>query len=63
MPPTPDRIKFDIFDRVNRGGVQLNKQEIRNALYQGQATVLLKAVTCGDNFKKRQVIHLKKNRE
>lgn len=52
LPPTPDRIKFDIFDRVNRGGMQLNKQEIRNALYQGQATVLLKAVTCGDNFKK-----------
>lgn len=41
LPPTPDRIKFDIFDRVNRGGVQLNKQEIRNALYQGQATKLL----------------------
>ena len=41
LPPTPDRIKFDIFDRVNRGGVQLNKQEIRNALYQGKATKLL----------------------
>ncbi|MDE6054534.1 MAG: DUF262 domain-containing protein, partial [Lachnospiraceae bacterium] len=34
QPPTPDRIKFDIFDRVNRAGTQLNKQEIRNALYQ-----------------------------
>lgn len=42
MPPTPDRLKFDIFDRVNRGGMQLNKQEIRNALYQGEATKLLK---------------------
>lgn len=42
MPPTPDRLKFDIFDRVNRGGMQLNKQEIRNALYQGTATKLLK---------------------
>lgn len=41
QPPTPDRIKFDIFDRVNRGGMQLNKQEIRNALYQGKATQLL----------------------
>ena len=38
---TPDRVKFDIFDRVNRAGTQLNKQEIRNALYQGQSTVLL----------------------
>lgn len=41
QPPTPDRIKFDIFDRVNRAGTQLNKQEIRNALYQGAATRLL----------------------
>ena len=41
QPPTPDRIKFDIFDRVNRAGTQLNKQEIRNALYQGNATQLL----------------------
>ena len=32
LPPTPDSILFDIFDRVNRGGTILNKQEIRNAL-------------------------------
>ena len=31
-PPTPDRIKFDIFDRVNRGGTRLNNQEMRNAI-------------------------------
>lgn len=41
MPPTPDRIKFDIFDRVNRGGMRLNRQEMRNALYQGEATCLI----------------------
>lgn len=41
QPMTPDRVKFDIFDRVNRAGTKLNKQEIRNALYQGHATVLL----------------------
>ena len=44
LPPTPDRIKFDIFDRVNRAGIQLNKQEIRNALYQGIATETLNEV-------------------
>lgn len=33
--PTPDKVRFDIFDRVNRGGTPLNKQEMRNALYQG----------------------------
>ena len=51
MPPTPDRIKFDIFDRVNRGGMRLNKQEMRNALYQGAATRLLKTLSESDSFK------------
>ena len=41
-PQTPDRVKFDIFERVNRRGTQLNKQEMRNALYQGESTALLK---------------------
>lgn len=50
LPPTPDRIKFDIFDRVNRGGVQLNKQEIRNALYQGEATKMLNWLVKSDAF-------------
>lgn len=50
MPPTPERIKFDIFDRVNRGGMQLNKQEIRNALYQGVATKLLNRIVEGQAF-------------
>lgn len=52
MPPTPDRIKFDIFDRVNRGGVSLNKQEMRNALYQGTATGLLNKIVKSDMFGK-----------
>lgn len=50
QPPTPDRIKFDIFDRVNRAGTQLNKQEIRNALYQGKSTILLKKIVESLNF-------------
>ncbi len=49
-PQTPDRIKFDIFDRVNRGGTQLNKQEMRNALYQGKSTKLLKKLSQVDEF-------------
>lgn len=50
QPPTPDRIKFDIFDRVNRAGTQLNKQEIRNALYQGKATKLLNEIVQTEEF-------------
>lgn len=52
QPPTPDRIKFDIFDRVNRGGTQLNKQEMRNALYQGQSTLMLNRLKDLPEFKK-----------
>ncbi|WP_242835717.1 DUF262 domain-containing protein [Butyrivibrio sp. AC2005] len=48
--PTPDRIRFDIFDRVNRGGTPLNKQEMRNALYQGKATKLLDEITKLESF-------------
>jgi hypothetical protein len=50
-PQTPDRIKFDIFDRVNRGGTPLNKQEMRNALYQGKSTRLLKELANYQEFK------------
>jgi len=49
-PPTPDRIKFDIFDRVNRGGTRLNNQEMRNALYQGKVTELLNTLSKNSNF-------------
>lgn len=50
MPQTPERVKFDIFARVNRNGLKLNKQEIRNALYHGEATRLLKYIVESDAF-------------
>ena len=50
QPATPDRVKFDIFDRVNRAGTQLNKQEIRNALYQGKSTLLLNRLCNSNEF-------------
>lgn len=49
--PTPDRVRFDIFDRVNRGGTPLNNQEMRNALYQGAATKLLNQLATSSEFK------------
>ena len=39
---TPDRVTFDLFDRVNRGGTKINNQEMRNALFQGTSTLLIK---------------------
>lgn len=50
-PPTPERVKYDIFDRVNRGGTQLNNQEMRNALYMGPATVLLGRLSASAPFR------------
>lgn len=50
--PTPDRVRFDIFDRVNRGGTPLNNQEMRNALYQGEATKLLNRLAECEEFKR-----------
>ena len=41
QPPTPERVKYDIFDRVNRGGTRLTNQEMRNALYRGKSTRLI----------------------
>lgn len=50
LPPTPDKILFDIFDRVNRGGTKLNKQEIRNALYHGRGLNMVENITESKEF-------------
>ncbi|MEC6813998.1 DUF262 domain-containing protein [Photobacterium toruni] len=51
QPPTPESVKFNLFERVNRGGVNLNKQEMRHALYQGRATILLEDLASSQEFK------------
>ena len=50
QPPTPERVKYDIFDRVNRGGTQLNSQEMRNALYIGTSTKLIGELVNSQEF-------------
>ena len=61
LPPTPDKILFDIFERVNRGGTQLNKQEIRNALYHGNGLDMIKEITQSDEFV--DVTHIKPQKD
>lgn len=62
LPPTPDKILFDIFDRVNRAGTQLNKQEIRNALYHGRGLDMIIEITKTEVFRTASNIDYKKDR-
>lgn len=61
LPPTPDVILFDIFDRVNRGGTKLNKQEIRNALYHGRGLETIDEITRTETFERATRIKYKKD--
>lgn len=44
-PSVPPRVIYDLFNRINTGGTQLNRQEIRNCIYMGQSTRLLKKLS------------------
>ncbi len=52
QPGTPATVMFNIFKRINTGGMPLSPQEIRHALLQGRATRLLKELSESDLFKK-----------
>ena len=51
----PDMVKFDVFRRVNTGGLPLNPQEIRNTLATSEVRNLLKNMSSCDEFMKGNI--------
>lgn len=47
---TPEVVVYNIFQRINTGGLRLEDQEIRQALYQGNATELTRELAESESF-------------
>lgn len=43
-------VRFDLFERLNTGGVSLTNQEIRNCIFRGKFNELLKSLSKTDDF-------------
>jgi hypothetical protein len=51
-PQTPDKVKFDIFKRINTGGSPLNAQEIRHCMSKERSRSFLKRLAKTEVFNK-----------
>lgn len=58
----PNNLKYNIFKRINTGGLILEAQEIRHALYQGFATKYLKELADLEVFQQATGYSIKKDR-
>uniref|UniRef100_UPI004057BCB6 DUF262 domain-containing protein n=1 Tax=Acetatifactor sp. TaxID=1872090 RepID=UPI004057BCB6 len=47
---TPELVVYNIFQRINTGGLELNPQEIRQALCMGNATMLIQKLAESEEF-------------
>ena len=48
----PDMVKFDVFRRINTGGVSLNAQEVRNIMAKPETRTLLQSMVDSDDFQR-----------
>lgn len=51
-PSVPMEVIYDLFNRINTGGTQLERQEVRNCIFLGKSTKLLKELAKSDDFRK-----------
>lgn len=52
LSTTPDVVRFNIFARLNTGGMPLTQQELRHALVPGRARAVLKDWASSDSFQR-----------
>ena len=50
QPGTPEEVMFNIFSRINTGGITLNSQEIRHALNKGPVRAFLEELVSLEEF-------------
>lgn len=61
-PGTPPGVKYNIFKRINTGGLTLERQEIRHALNQGKASEFLEKLSDLEVFKNATSYSIKEDR-
>lgn len=54
-------VRFDLFERLNRGGISLSDQEIRSCVYRGGFNDFIKELSLDSNF--RKCVHLSERQE
>ncbi len=59
---TPEQVRYNIFQRINTGGMQLSPQEIRNAMYQGKSTALASELSQSESFLRATMYAVKTDR-
>ena len=59
---TPDVVRFNIFARLNTGGMPLTHQELRNALVPGRARGVLRLWASSDSFRRATAYSIKSDR-
>ena len=61
-PGTPEEVMFNIFRRLNTGGMVLNGQEIRNAMHPGPVRTYLKELAGTEEFRQATGFSVKPDR-